>query len=123
MSIRTMRAALAALCTLLPVAAIAADLIPVEDFARHTSLSMPRLSPDGQYIALAMADGDHHALVIYRTAEMSKPSAMLRMPKFELPAGIEWVSSTRLVIEVGKEYGSVDKPTYTGELIATDVDR
>jgi len=122
MSIRTMRATLAALCMLLPVAAVAADLIPVEDFARHTSLSTPRLSPDGQYIALRMDDGSSHALVIYRVTDMSHPVSMLHMPIYDLPANIVWVSPTRLIVEKGREYGSIDKPELTGEIIATDVD-
>src|SRR5690349_7914266 len=44
----------AALCAALfggTAIAAAADLLPVEDFARHPSLSMPRLSPDGKYLA------------------------------------------------------------------------
>jgi dienelactone hydrolase len=115
----------AALCAaLLGASAIvaAADLLPVEDFARHPSLSMPRLSPDGKYLAVRWDDGSSHALVVYHVDDMSRPASMLRMPKYELPAGITWVSPTRLVVEKGKEYGSIDKPSMTGEIIATDVD-
>ena len=115
----------AALCAaLLGASAIvaAADLLPVQDFARHPSLSMPRLSPDGKYLAVRWDDGSSHALIVYRVGDMSRPASMLRMPKYELPAGITWVSPTRLVVEKGKEYGSIDKPFLTGEIIATDVD-
>lgn len=120
---RIMRPLLASLCMLLPAAVVAADLIPVEDFAKHSTLSTPRLSPDGQYLAVRM-DGDdgEHALVIYKIADMSVPVSLLRMPKYEVPANIHWVNSTRLVIEKGKEFGSIDKPLLTGEIIATDVD-
>jgi dienelactone hydrolase len=47
---------------------------------------------------------------------------MLRLPKYELPVGITWVSPTRLVIEKGKQFGSIDKPAATGEILAADVD-
>ncbi|WP_329742521.1 alpha/beta hydrolase family protein [Dyella sp. A6] len=83
---------------------------------------MPRLSPDGKHIALRMDQGNEHALVVYAVSDMSHPVSLLRMPKFELPVDIEWVSSTRLIIVKGKEYGSIDKPYSTGEIIATDVD-
>ena len=124
MSLRLARTALSVLCTLMPVAAGAADRIPVEDFARHPQISMPRLSPDGKYVAVRLDtdDGDNHALVVYQVSDMSKPLSMLRMPKYELPVQIVWVSPTRLVIEKGKQFGSIDKPFSTGEIIATDLD-
>jgi len=114
---------LSAACLLSPVAAVAADLIPVEDFARHVLLSQPALSPDGQYIAVNMNDvnGDSHALAVYNVSDMSVPVSVLRLPKFEVAAGITWVSNTRLVVEKGKQFGSIDKPSLTGEVIATDL--
>ncbi|MEI7036236.1 alpha/beta hydrolase family protein [Fulvimonas yonginensis] len=122
MTIRWTQAALSAALLLRPAIAGAADLLPVGDFARHPQLSMPRLSPDGQYLAVRWDDGDSHALVVYRISDMSKPASMLRMPKYELPLGINWVSPNRLVVEKGKEFGSLDRPAYTGEIIASDVD-
>ncbi|WP_424681700.1 alpha/beta hydrolase family protein [Frateuria sp. YIM B11624] len=119
---RFTRAALCAAILLAPAVAMAADLLPVENFARHPPLSMPRLSPDGKYLAVRWDDGSSHALVVYKVDDMSQPASMLRMPKYELPAGITWVSPTRLVVEKGKEFGSIDKPVSTGEIIATDVD-
>jgi dipeptidyl aminopeptidase/acylaminoacyl peptidase len=124
MTLLNARAVLAALCLLVPVAAAATDLIPVEDFARHPTLMSPRLSPDGAHIAVRMDDpgSDMHALAIYAVADMSQPVSLLRMPKYELPVDIRWTSVNRLVIEKGKQLGSIDKPYATGEIIATDVD-
>lgn len=105
------------------VAATAAEKIPVESFARHAYVSTPRLSPDGQYVAVRIDDNDGaHALVVYRISDMHTPVSMLRMPKYEVPANIVWVSSTRLVVEKGTEVGSIEKPLLTGEIIATDMD-
>ncbi|MDO1530221.1 prolyl oligopeptidase family serine peptidase [Fulvimonas sp. R45] len=121
MPTRIARALLAACCLSLPAIAAASGTIPVKDFARHASISMPRLSPDGKYLALRMDDGGQHALVVYRVDDLSHPASMLRMPKYELPANIVWVGPTRLVVAQGKEFGSIGKPEYTGELLATDV--
>ena len=123
MPYRFARTALSVLCLLAPAVAGAADLVPVEDFARHPQISMPRLSPDGKYVAVRADtdDGDNHALVVYQISDMSAPVSTLRMPKYELPTSIVWVSPTRLVIEKGKQFGSIDKPMSTGEIIATDV--
>jgi len=124
MSCHLARTLLSAACLLLPPAAMAADLLPAEDFARHAPLTSPRLSPDGNHFAVNMnlADGDSHALVIYDVTDMSKPISMLRLPKYELALDIHWVSNTRLVVEKGKQQGSIDKPVATGEVIATDID-
>lgn len=124
MSCRLARALLSAACLLLPAAAVAADLVPVEDFARHAQLSMPRLSPNGQYLAVNVndADGTLHMLVIYNVDDMKRPVSTLRLPKYEMAADITWVSNSRLVVEKGRQYGSIDKPRQTGEIIATDID-
>lgn len=123
MTYRFMRAALSA-ALLLPAVVAATDAIPVEDFARHPQLSSPHLSPDGRHLAVRMDDNDNntYALVIYDVDDMSKPVSMLRMPKYQIPLGITWVSSTRLIVAKGKQQGSLDKPSYYGELLATDVD-
>lgn len=117
-----MRALLATLCLLLPAVGAAAELLPVEDFAKHAQLSLPRLSPDGLYLALRVDDdGGQHSLVVYKISDMSSPVSMLKMPKYELPASFYWVSTTRLVIMKGQKFGSLDKPVLTGEIIATDM--
>jgi len=121
MSLRTLGAALLAACLGLPAAA-ATDLIPVESFARHANMSMPRLSPDGRHIALRLDDGSSHALVIFDVTDMSRPVSILRMPINEVPANVAWVSATRLIVEKGKLFGSIDKPQLTGEILATNVD-
>jgi dipeptidyl aminopeptidase/acylaminoacyl peptidase len=116
------RALAAAFCLLMPAAAIAGDLIPVQNFAHRDSYSNPRLSPDGQYLAVCVEDGESHAVVIYKLSDMSHPSSYLAMPKFQSPADIHWVSSTRLIVEKAKLIGSLDKPFLTGEILATNVD-
>ena len=119
---------LAAVLLSVPFAAEAATPVPpqlpVSSFATHSQMSMPRLSPDGKYLALRIDDrsGDQHALAVYRVEDMQRPASMLRMPKYELPIQISWVSPTRLVVAKGKQMGSVDKPYATGEIIATDFD-
>ncbi|WP_232823418.1 S9 family peptidase [Dyella sp. C9] len=124
MSNRMIRALLPAACLVLPMAALATDLIPVEDFARHATTSHPSLSPDGKYLAVRVDDNEAktHALVIYATNDMETPVSMLRMPKYDLPLGITWVSPTRLVVAKGQQHGTLDTPAFYGELLATDVD-
>lgn len=116
------RALAAALCMLMPVAATAADLVPVEAFAHRGGYSLPRLSPDGKYLAFAVETGEDHAVIIYQLDDMSHPKSLLRMPKYQLPYNIHWVGSERLVVELAKFVGSLDRPELLGEIIATDVE-
>jgi dienelactone hydrolase len=123
MNHRFVRPVLAALC-LVSTTAIAADLIPVGDFARRMPLTDPSLSPDGQYVSMAYhdPDGKTHGLAIYRVSDMARPVTLIKMPPYELPAQMVWASSTRLVVARGKVDGSIGRATYTGELMAIDVD-
>ena len=124
MSSRFTRALSSAACLWLPLAVTATELIPVEHFAQHALLSMPRLSPNGEYLAVNMNYPEiaSQMLAIYRVDDMKRPLSILRLPKYEVAAGVTWVSNTRLVVEKGKQYGSIDVPRLTGEIIATDLD-
>lgn len=113
---------LALLCTSRTASATETTLIPTKDFARYAQVMSPRLSPNGDYLAVRVDDasGYSHQLVIYKLPEMNVAS-ILKLPKFTVPLDINWVSDKWLVMAKGKAYGSLGEPAYTGELISTDV--
>ena len=129
---RVGRGALVALLVAVPMLALAekpaeksaAPRVPLADFAQHAQVRDPILSPDGEHLAVSMRDPQSGAqsLLVYAIADMKQPTAMLRMPKYEVPVSIKWVSNTRLIVEKGREFGTVDEPQLTGEIIATDLD-
>ncbi len=117
------RALAAAFCVLLPAAATAAgDRVPVEAFAHHGGYSMPRLSPDGKYLAVTVEQGEDHAVVIYQLDDMSHAKSLLRMPAHQMPYDIQWVGPERLVVELAQFFGSLDRPEQLGEILSTDVE-
>lgn len=126
MQVCSWRTVAATLTLIFPMAAaVAADpLIPVGNFARRMPLTAPSLSPDGRFVSVAFhdPDGKTHGLAIYRVDDMSKAVTLIRMPPFEAPAGMIWASNTRLVVARGKVDGSIGATSYTGELMAIDVD-
>lgn len=80
------------------------------------------MSPDGKHLAVSADLGDgNYALVVYRIAGMQS-TTMLRLPRYELPMRIAWVSDRRLVIGKGRKLGSLEEPMPMGEIIATDLD-
>lgn len=113
---------LALLASSAAVPANETSLIPTRDFARHPKLMSPRLSPGGEYLAVRVdaVTGHSHALLIYKLPKMTVES-VLKLPRFTVPLDITWVSDDWLVIAKGKAYGSLGKPSYTGEIISTDV--
>lgn len=115
------RAFAAALCLLMPFVAAAGDKVPVEAFASRSSFSMPRLSPDGKYLAVAIEQGEDHAVLVYHLDDMGHPKS-LRLPFHQLPYDIEWTAPERLVVELAKFVGSLDRPERLGEIVAADAD-
>ena len=111
----------AALCLLMPVVATAGGQVPVEAFAHRGGFSLPRLSPDGKYLAVAMAQGEDHAVMIYRLDDMGHPKT-LRLPWSQLAYDIQWTKSDRIVVELAKFWGSLDRPGRLGEITAANAD-
>lgn len=100
----------------------AASPPPVEAFVESGPISSPAMSPDGKHLAVSADLGDgNYALVVYRIAGMQS-TTMLRLPRYELPVRIAWVSDRRLVIGKGRKLGSLEEPMPMGEIIATDLD-
>lgn len=100
----------------------AAERVPIEAFVGSDLVRLPRLSTDGKHFAVSLNFGDgNHAISVYRLSDMVQ-TALLRLPRYELPMQVYWVSAERLVVAKGKELGSREKPIPTGEIIATDFD-
>ena len=46
----------------------------------------------------------------------------MRLAGFEIPLDYVWLTNTRLAVTKGIQYGSLEKPMSTGEVIAVDFD-
>ncbi|MBS0431369.1 MAG: S9 family peptidase, partial [Proteobacteria bacterium] len=110
---------------LLAGAASAAEL-PVSDFAKHPTLTSPSLSPDGKYLAVAVSENTDSTDADYQLAVLQlpdlKPVSRLNMAPRNVPIDIHWVSDTRLIMAVGRETGTLESPSATGDIIAVDYD-
>lgn len=117
-----LNAGAAAAFALACASAPAADLVPVEAFAESDAVTSPRLSPDGKHIAVSADLGDgNHAIVVYRVDGMQQ-TALLKLPRYELPVDVYWVSDERLLVAKGRLIGTREKPVATGDIIAADYD-
>ncbi len=109
---------------LLSVTASASDgtRVPIEAFAGSSKITMPRLSPDGRHVAVVVSmDDGNYALNVLQLPENQR-TAMLRLPRYEMPLDVVWTSNERLVLGKARKFGSLEEPMPTGEIIASDVD-
>lgn len=106
-------------------AAQAIEQIPLDVFIKPDTISTPLLSPDGKHVALirTVNDGEYpvNLISVIRLSDMTTISNV-RLPKFERPARLAWVSADRLAIAKATERGRGVAPELTGEIFAFDSD-
>ena len=113
-SIRKFVAALSLALSACP--AIAGD-IPIRDFARLPQYTRVKLSPTGEYLAVAIPKGDQTGVAIIRLADMKLVSGGLGGPKTHV-ANFWWVNPERVVMAMGESWGQLEAPYLTGEMMA-----
>ncbi|HTL14392.1 MAG TPA: prolyl oligopeptidase family serine peptidase [Thermomonas sp.] len=111
------------LAALLPSRAAAAGAdVPLESFAAQQTFDDPRISSEGTYVAVTADLGDeYHGIMVYRLSDMSQ-TVFMKLPRYELPLEVHWVSDTRLVYVKGGKHGALEQPYDQGEIIAMDYD-
>lgn len=103
----------------------AAPKVPLAAFVHEDTYSSPRLAPDGKHIAVTVrvptGDRTVPVVTVYSLPDL-KITGAIRMPAFDVPLDLRWVSDERIVIATGKELGSRERPVPTGELLAANFD-
>ncbi|GGX34848.1 alpha/beta hydrolase family protein [Undibacterium squillarum] len=106
-------------------AAQAIEQIPLDVFIKPDTISKPLLSPDGKHVALirTVNDGEYpvNLISVIRLSDMTTISNV-RLPKFERPGRLAWVSADRLAVSKATERGRGVAPELTGEIYAYDID-
>jgi hypothetical protein len=101
------------------------SIVPELDFARHSTLGQPSISPDGEHIAVSVhvveKGEDRYQLAVLHLPELSYTSRLDFSDRY-LPFGITWVDNTRLVLSTGIETGFSEAPQSTGDVLAVDFD-
>lgn len=109
---------------LLPCFALASSSITpilVRDFARQSEFEEAKLSPTGQYLAVAMRRDGVKILVVLRHDTLDVASVL----KFNAPNEVDrfyWANDERLLVSLAITFGPYEFPMSTGELHAVDAD-
>lgn len=102
-------------------AAPAAEPIPVEAFAKKPEFTHLKLSPDGNYVAALSPSDQGSGLLVMRLADR-KVVGGFRPSDDNAVAGFSWVKNDRIVASLASQFGALDTPQWTGELVAFDAD-
>lgn len=94
--------------------------LTLEDFARHEQFIEVKISPTGQYLAATRRDADGQIeLVVIDRQKMQLVSQRHFSGKDSI-GGFDWANNERLMLNIAREGGALEKPVATGELFAMD---
>jgi dipeptidyl aminopeptidase/acylaminoacyl peptidase len=115
-------AALAASGALWAAPAARVPELPIEHFMKHPAFLDVKISPDGEYLAAtALATEDTGMLVFLRRKDM-QVTGHVRLAGRSIVSSFFWVNDERVVLTVAEKDGSLDTPTPTGEIFASNRD-
>lgn len=109
-----------------PASTVAAPAaIPVQTFFTYAKVSKAKISPDGKYLAMAIANDktglEKNIFVIIDLVEM-KAQARIDMLGDESVADFWWANDERVLVAGETKTGSLDQPELDGKLYAVNVD-
>lgn len=112
---------------LVSCSALAADApsLTVDNFFDYPEISEVKISPDGKYLAMAVADDqsgmDRNVLAIVG-ADDKKPTAAFKLVGQQSIYNFWWVNNERVIVATQIQTGSFDGPLRDGNLYAINVD-
>jgi dipeptidyl aminopeptidase/acylaminoacyl peptidase len=104
-----------------PAAPAAPAQIPTLDFARPSVFQSAKISPNGEYLAVANRIKDSLTLGVVDIKSL-KVSAALRFGHGESVSDYWWVSPDRVVVSIATQDGPLDQLRWTGELWGMNAD-
>lgn len=98
-----------------------APLIPVEDFAKHAAYQQVKISPDGKHLAFSFRDETEVKLAVLNRKK-NEVTAIFEFGEWRQVTGFHWANNERLLLEVEKRVGYLDKKAGPRELFSANVD-
>lgn len=104
--------------------AFAADntgLVPLEQFTRFSEYSVIKISPDGQYLAVAGGKNGASLLEFFSIGEGKITAAVKFDGDFQV-AEFSWISASKVIYMLAQRQPGQVQPVPTGELVSIDRD-
>lgn len=99
----------------------AAPLQPIKDFVGHGTYGTVKISPNGEYLAVTVDQGDQDVLTVLRTSDLQIVKVN-QLPEKKSIGSFYWTSPTRLMFNSVKKMGGYAQPSPTGEWYAVNAD-
>lgn len=99
-----------------------AEAIPLEDFARKYQFLDIKISPTGQYIAATSQEDSGNVSLTVIEISTNKVLSNQYLKGKDTIRNFYWANNDRLIFEVARMVGALDKPNYAGELFAVNAD-
>jgi len=115
------RGCVAAVAVLWALSFPAPGQVKLEDYLREDQFKDLKISPDGQYYAATVPQGDRTALVILRRAD-GKITGTFSQGRNTHVGDFHWAKPGWVLLDISEKYGSVDEPFSTGELYSVNAD-
>jgi dipeptidyl aminopeptidase/acylaminoacyl peptidase len=96
-------------------------LIPLEDFAKHGQYQQMKISKDAKHLAFTYREGTEVKLAIMNRAE-KKIISIFEYGDWRQVVNFYWGNNERIIMEVQKRVGYLDKKARAAQLIAADID-
>ncbi len=98
-----------------------AQLPEVKDFVGRPAYGTARISPNGDYLAVTVDNGDQDVLTIMRTSDL-KVLKVNQLPDKKSVGSFQWISPNRIMFNAVKKMGGYAQPFSLGEWYAVNAD-
>jgi dipeptidyl aminopeptidase/acylaminoacyl peptidase len=96
-------------------------LIPVEDFAKHSEYENVKISPDSKHLAFTYREDTEVKLAILNRKK-KKITAIFEFGDWKQVTSFNWANNKRVIMNVRKVVGNLDKKSRGANLYAANVD-
>ncbi|WP_305804724.1 S9 family peptidase [Stenotrophomonas sp. YIM B06876] len=93
----------------------------IKDFVARPAYSTARISPNGDYLAITVENGDQDVLTILRTSDL-KILKVNQLPEKKSVGQFVWISPDRIMFNAVKKMGGYAQPFSLGEWYAVNAD-
>lgn len=95
--------------------------VPIADFARNDAFDNASISPEGRYVALTIPLGNGRGVAVF---DLRQNKLILKQSVGEDRSAIRylWASEERLVVSLAENFGDLEAPLATGEMLAFNAD-
>lgn len=96
--------------------------VPLEEFTKLPLYNDLKISPTGEFLAATVRDDDGQTSLLIMRADGSEITARVTGFRNYFIGDFFWANDERIVATLGRQYGSLDAPSGTHEIVAVNWD-